>query len=195
MIRIFPFVFFLSLSGHLLADETDMTFMVNTPDDFSPPTAESEFDHDLLKSVDTVGWHNIHVAAENGKSGFSFSVGHFHKMDHPEVLVIGLPVEVSQQLLNIAAVKIAGGNEKLEPYMEYSDFTEGLSIAFVPVDISHYTEYLGYASWYYGSMPRPFPTIQMVWPDRSGLFPWDEGYDARYLAIQPVLGPSNGGTD
>jgi hypothetical protein len=195
MIRIFAYVFFLSLSGHLLADETDMTFMVSVPEDFSPPTAESEFDRNLLKNIDTVGWHNVHVAEENGKSGFSFSVGHFHNMDHPEILVIGLPEEVSHQLLNIAAVKIVGAKEKLEPYKEYSDLTESLSIAFVPVDFSHYAEYLGYAGWYYGSMPKPFPTIQMVWPDRSGLFPWDEGYDVGYLAIQPVLGPSNGAAD
>lgn len=167
----------------------DSMFMKSIPVNFKAPDPESEYDIQLLKNIDELGWYNLHVSEEGGKPAFAFSLGHFHMKNHPEIIVIGLPAEVAHQLLNIAVVKIVGAQEKIELYTKYTDFTEGLSVAFVPVDLEHYGEYLGYANWYYGAMEKPFPAIQMVWPDREGKYPWESGYDKRYLSIQPILGP------
>jgi hypothetical protein len=164
-------------------------FMDAIPRNFTQPVPEGDYDVQLLGKINEVGWHNLHVAEEDGKPAFAFSLGHFHKQNHPEIIVIGLPAETAHQLLNIAVVKIVGAKEKIEPYKKYSDFTEGLSVAFVPVDLKHYGEYLGYANWYYGSMSRPYPAVQMVWPDKVGKYPWESGYDQRFLQIQPILGP------
>jgi hypothetical protein len=45
--------------------------------------------------------------------------------------------------------------------------------------------HLGYALWFYCGMG--FPVLQVVWPDRSGHFPWDPKCVLDAL-IQPVLG-------
>lgn len=163
-------------------------FMTEIPIEFSPPVPENDYDKQLHSQIDELGWHNVHIAEENGMPAFAFTLGHFHKQNHPELIIIGLPAETAHELLNIAVVKIVGAKEAIEPYKKYNDFTESLSVAFVPVDLEHYGEYLGYANWYYGSMPKPFPVMQMVWPDREGKYPWEPGYDKSFLQIQPILG-------
>ncbi|HBO37552.1 MAG TPA: DUF4262 domain-containing protein [Pasteurellaceae bacterium] len=164
-------------------------FMESIPSNFKPPVPEDDYDSQVLDQINEVGWYNIHVAGENGESAFAFSLGYFHKQNHPEIIIIGLSGKQAQQLLNIAAVKVFGAKEKIEPYKKYEYFTESLSVAFVPVDLEHYGEYLGYANWYYGSMSKPYPVLQMVWPDREGKYPWEPGYDQSFLQSQPILGP------
>ena len=172
-----------SLGGAMASE-----FMDAIPNEFSLPNPESDYDKNLLKTLESVGWHNVHISEEGNSPAFAFSIGHFYKFNHPEVIVIGLKPEISQQLLNIVAIKVVGANTKIEPYKEYTDMTEGLSLVFIPVSLEHYGEYLGYANWFYGSMPKPYPVLQMVWPDRAGIFPWEKGYDKRFLQLQPILG-------
>lgn len=163
-------------------------FMGSIPRHFSLPKPESEFDKNLLKTIETTGWYNVHISADGNSPAYAFTIGHFYKMNHPEIIVIGLKPEISQQLLNIVAIKVVGAKTKIEPYKKYADMTEGFSLVFIPVSLEHYAEYLGYANWFYGSLPKPYPVLQMVWPDKAGLFPWDKGYDKRFLQIQPILG-------
>jgi hypothetical protein len=178
----------LLITTNVFAEGTDMTFMSKIPEGFKPPAAESDYDEQLLAKIKEVGWHNVHIAGDKGLPAFAFTIGHFYKQNHPELIVIGLPAETAHKLLNIAVVKVVGAKERIEPYKKYKDFTEGLSVAFVPVGIEHYNEYLGYAGWFYGSMSMPFPALQMVWPDKSGKYPWEKGYDKQFLQLQPILG-------
>ncbi|WP_082111428.1 DUF4262 domain-containing protein [Grimontia sp. AD028] len=184
-----PFLSALIFAAVSTAQGEESVFMDSVPSGFTPPAPESDYDAQLLDKVNELGWYNIHIAEENGSPAFAFSIGHFHKQNHPEIIIVGLPAETAHQLLNIAVVKIVGANEKIEPYKKYTDFTESLSVAFVPVGLEHYGEYLGYANWYYGSMPKPYPVVQMVWPDREGKYPWESGYDRRFSQSQPILGP------
>jgi hypothetical protein len=181
-------LFLVLIASSALSMGSNMTFMEEVPKDFKIPAPESDYDKNLLKQIEELGWHNLHVGEENGLPSFSFSLGHFYKSNHPEIIIIGLPPETANQLLNIAVVKVVGAKDKIEPYRKYKDFTEGLSVAFVPVNLEHYGEYLGYANWFYGSMKKPYPALQMVWPDREGKYPWEKGYDERFLQIQPILG-------
>ena len=53
----------------------------------------------------------------------------------------------------------------------------------VPKDF--YRQYIGYALWFYRSFD--FPVLQCVWPDKAGLFAWQDGYDHRFDQLQPIL--------
>ena len=68
-----------------------------------------------------------------------------------------------------------------------SDIFVGLKACFVEVPFEQYPEYLGTALWFYRKSPQPFPCLQLVWPDRSGRFPWESGCDARLRKDQPIL--------
>jgi len=62
-------------------------------------------DRKLLSDIDRVGWHVVMIPEEDGTPGWSFSVGLFKSFNHPEVVVFGLPLELSGQVINgISAV-------------------------------------------------------------------------------------------
>lgn len=163
-------------------------FMESMPTGFVVPPAETQQDSLILEQIKKVGWYNLHIGQEDNQAAFSFSIGHFQQHNHPELILVGLPAEVANQLLNIAVVKIVGAKERLEPYKKYDDFTEGLAVAFIPVELDFYRDYLGYANWYYGDLPKPYPVLQMVWPDREGYFPWEAEFDTSFKQAQPLLG-------
>lgn len=189
LLKALLWVAFLSSIQVSIAEGVEYVFMDKVPAGFEAPEPENDFDKRLLGTVEEIGWYNLHVSEEEGAPAFAFSIGHFHKHDHPEIIVVGLEPEIAHELLDIAAVKIIGSQQRIAPYKKYADFTEGLSVAFVPVELDRYEEYLGYANWYYGSLPGPYPALQLVWPDRDGRHPWDDGYDESFSQLQPILGP------
>lgn len=163
-------------------------FMQSMPAGFVVPPVETSQDSLILEQIKKAGWYNLHIGQEDNQAAFSFSIGHFQQHNHPELIVVGLSAEVANQLLNIAAVKIVGAKETLEPYRKYDDFAEGFPLAFIPVELAFYRSYLGYANWYYGDLSKPYPVLQMVWPDREGYFPWEAEFDTSFKQAQPLLG-------
>lgn len=47
----------------------------------------------------------------------------------------------------------------------------------------HFANFLGWSRWFYGG--DEFPCLQLVWPDRSGLFPWEPDFDPEFGGDQP----------
>jgi len=154
---------------------------------FHPPAADSALDEQILDRIKTIGWYHVQVEAEGQKPAFAYSLGFYANFGQPEVVVFGLPMEISQRFLDIAAIRIAGAKQPYEMYKPYEDIAEGTKVAFVPVARRHFPAYFGYGGWFYQSVETDFPVIQMVWPDKAGKFPWEQGYDKRYLALQPLL--------
>jgi hypothetical protein len=154
---------------------------------FVVPKPDSDYDRQLLDHVKKIGWYHVHVQAEGQDPAFAFSLGFYANYDHPEIIVIGLKPATAQQLLNIAAISIAGAKSRYETYKPYDDIAEGMRIAFVPVADKYFGEYFGYGRWFYQSKGGKFPALQMVWPDKKGLLPWEAGYDAGFKAVQPLL--------
>jgi hypothetical protein len=52
-------------------------------------------------------------------------------------------------------------------------------------------DYLGTSLWFYRSVGRFFPVLQIVWPDKQCRFPWESGFDEKARELQPVLGTVN----
>ena len=153
---------------------------------FQLRTAEDEHDRKLLADIERVGWHIVHINEDERGPAFSFSVGFYYTFQQPEILIMGLKPEVAQKILSIAVVLMAGG-KTFQPFEPVADFAQGYNSVFVPIKIENYQDYLGYAIWFYRSLPAPFPAMQLVWPDKQGRFPWEQGYDTRYLSSQKPL--------
>jgi hypothetical protein len=169
-----------------VAVEKPLILMNAIPSSFKAPDPEDQYDVQLLDNINNLGWYNIHIEEENNAPAYAFSIGHFHKQNHPEIIVIGLKLEVANKLLNVVALNIIDGDE-IEPFKKYESFIDELTVSFVPIDIEFYGEYLGYANWYYEKLSKPYPVLQMVWPDKKGIYPWEDGYDDNFLEIQPIL--------
>jgi hypothetical protein len=155
-------------------------------ENFELRTAEDESDEKLLADIEKYGWHILGILAEGEEPEYSFTVGLYYQFSHPEILIMGLPANTAKKIINTIGALVKDG-ATFESGQVYSEIIESFSVAFTLVDTRYYKEYLGYGVWFYRSLPKPFPTLQLVWPDKAGLFPWQQGYDQRYKHLQRLL--------
>ncbi len=153
--------------------------------DVALPEPEDDRDRKLLADIARVGWAVLGIPEDDEGPGFAFSIGLYRTFAHPEVILIGLPWEVSSALINDLGAAVKGG-KRYEAGRAYDDLSEGGADFFVAVDRGNYREYLGTAGWFYRGWD--FPVVQMVWPDRRGAYPWDAGSPPGYWRRQPLLG-------
>lgn len=150
------------------------------------PTPKDDHDRAILGDIARVGWSVIQINPDNPgtKPPYSFSVGLYHTHGHPEIAMLGLPHQVAGTIINnIGGLVMLG--KKIEPDRRYDEFTSSGTV-FKTIDPKLYEEYFGYARWLYRS--SNFPMLQCVWPLKSGLYPWDQGYPPDGGKVQPYLG-------
>jgi len=99
-------------------------------------------------------------------------------------VIVGLRDDTAQIFINDIGQRIRDG-ETFETGVDYSDLAKGTSVRFSNVLLHQFPEYIGFALWFYRG--EPFSAIQMVWPDRSGAFPWEPAFAADLRAVQPLL--------
>ncbi len=147
--------------------------------------AEDASDQKLLSDVENHGSHIVQIQEEDDSPQFAFTVGLYYQFLQPEILIMGIGLEMSAQILNDIGDAMRSGR-KITPG-RYNDFIEGFEVELAPIDLSQYEEHLGYATWFYRTLTKPYPAMQCIWPDKSGLFPGDEGYDSRFYSLQKIL--------
>lgn len=158
--------------------------------EFAWPEPEDTQDQQIIAKVQQEEWAAMHVPSQPGKPEYCFTVGHYLYHQRPEILIVGAPTLVAEQLLKKTTLHVQGKLPPLQLGREYPRYIENLSVAFMPIEIEHYNEYLGFANWFYGSLTHVYPAVQLVWSDMNGVFPWQRNYDARFARLQPFLGES-----
>ena len=138
----------------------------------------------VVADVQKHGLHIIHVAAEAG-GGWSYSIGLFHTHRHSELVIVGLPSSTAQVLLNALGARVKAG-ERFSSGVRDGQVLTRYPVQFVTVPESAYRDHFGFANWFYRG--AAFPVLQVVWPDRSGAFPWDPSFDPSLVAVERVLG-------
>lgn len=125
------------------------------------------------------GWALLSVLAGENSPRFTYTVGLAGK-GLPELIIFGLDQTSARPVLNDLARRLVEGlalstGDRLVKIatmhlvaveLSDNDVQENLRLAAVFAD--HFTAF------------------QMVWPDQNGKFPWESGYDSKWLAIQPV---------
>lgn len=139
----------------------------------------------ILKNIEKYGCHLVLIEGDNYLPGFVYSIGLYKNFGHPEVICFGLQTEVMSTIINHACDLIKAG-KTLSPGKNYAGFLEGYDIQFLPVDKEHYADYFGYAGWFY-ERSWSFPALQLVWPDKQHLFPWENGFNPNWKFKQPLL--------
>jgi Domain of unknown function (DUF4262) len=138
----------------------------------------------VLADIDTYGWHGLWIREDAAGPQFSYSIGFYHTLGAPEVIVVGIRHELAHSMLWEAYHRARRG-ETVAPGRFYDGFLDGHAVTFVEVTGDARREYFGFAQWYYKS---DFPALQLVWPSASdGRWPWDGESLAR---VQPLLGPA-----
>ena len=139
----------------------------------------------ILKDVEE---HRVYIAfveSDGYCPRFGYSIGLYKEFNHPELIVIGLDPESTGAIINNAKDEIEKGTRFIEE-VKYQGFLVELPVRFVRVQKGHYSDYLGYAGWY-NDNSFDFPTLQIVWPDRKGKFPWEVAFNETFKFKQPLL--------
>lgn len=123
------------------------------------------------------GWTAISVDDE---AFFTYTVGLPQRFDHPELVVLALESELSQQLAS-AAVDLLRQGHRL-PEGGYSDeVIEGFSVAFVPTSRLFAQKKMLLCRAIYGKVPK---ALHLIVPDKSGYFPWDQACEPTHRRLQ-----------
>jgi hypothetical protein len=146
---------------------------------------EDKSEQKLVDNVAVHGWHCIHILAEGEHVAYSFTVGLFHSYGHPELIIFGLAREVAHDILTIAADAARSGSP-IDLTQPTDAFLKNGHCEFAKVPASAYREHVGSALWYYET--KPFPLYQIVWPSKTGNFPWEPEVSAAFREAQPVIG-------
>lgn len=152
-----------------------------------PTDGLSASDAKVLTDIQAVGWHAVGVFPREHEEGpnWAFSIGLVYSFRHPEVILLGLPLQSCMSVLNVIGTEVKGG-KRYEPGTAYSDILqEPYKCTFRQVHPSHYRNYVGYALWFYEN--DAFPLLQCFWPDKAGRYPWDEGCNGYVANSQPLL--------
>jgi len=138
----------------------------------------------IVADVAEYGWHVMNVFAEEGRPGFSYSIGLSVTFRHPEIILFGLRSETAHQLINLVGNAVQEG-KSFEDGSVSSDFLSGYDCVFLSVPRRFYEDYLGFGLWFYGE--ESFPVLQLVYPDRNGHWPWEPEAGEGFRQAQPVL--------
>jgi Domain of unknown function (DUF4262) len=153
-----------------------------------PPAARDDQDRKLLTDIEQYGWHVVGVEQDDEGPGFVYSVGLYRSFGHPEILVIGLAIDLMFGMVNGVGELVREG-KRFEHLDESGDVLDEFNVAFRQVELANYNDYLGCAQWFHQG--DDFPVLQCVWPDSQRRYPWHPDYSTALRERQPVLSDSS----
>jgi hypothetical protein len=139
----------------------------------------------IIEDVQKYGFHKALIEDDGYLPGFVYSIGFFKTYQHPEIIIFGLKTDVMNNLIHHVGEEIKKGKRFLTG-IDYEGFLSNYPIRFIEVDKEHYSDYLGYCGWFY-NQTFDFPTYQLVWTDKEGKYPWEEGFFEDWKFKQPIL--------
>ncbi len=132
--------------------------------------------------VEERGWTFIFTPMLSEPVNYGYSVGFFRSYGFAEAVVVGVSMDATAAVLGgLAEMLAAGGRPACHVPLDL-----GLTFPIVlrPVPKERARSLLLLADEFYGG--TEYPTVQAVWPDVGGRFPWESGF-VRKGSYQPLL--------
>ena len=148
----------------------------------APIDALDQGERSFVANVREHGWVRTGVSADAEGPGFSFTTGFWVNAGHPELIIFSTKFahDVLWDLF-----RSAKAGDSLPIGTATDKVFANIPAYIFPVAKRHYADYLGWSRWFYGG--DEFPCLQIVWPDREGTFPWEDGFDPKFNGDQPDL--------
>ena len=154
-------------------------------DKFKWPEPDHETDEIIFRNVRQYGCHIVGIG--DAKPPFDFSIGLYLNYGHPELIIFGLPSDNATGIINDVRDRAAAGHTFADGDLSDDLLQEGYKACFRQVPFDVYGDYLGTACWFYAPSWIAFPCLQIIWSDKNGRFPWEEGCVPGVKARQPLL--------
>jgi hypothetical protein len=149
------------------------------------PTPHNHFEHQILDKIEKHGFAHIFVSASETAPSFCYTLGLTKNFNHPELIIVGLPQEVSGGILNVIGRAAIAGNP-VDMTKPSDQVLKGFSALFGevvdPVVFENYTSSAGWLN-----QGQPYKLYQVIWPDNQGLFPWNEKASEPFKRTQTLL--------
>lgn len=129
----------------------------------------------IRHDIQQYGWHVIGVTGNDAIPAFSYTIGLMESYGHPELLVMGLRMEVMHYLLNEAGALVRDGRPILMD-TDMQEFLDDYPVRFRTIHPSNIRDYFGTALNYY--QRNDLPAMQLIYPDKAYKWPWDEAFSA-----------------
>jgi uncharacterized protein DUF4262 len=145
---------------------------------------QGDFLATIMSNIERVGWMAIGVMPtidDPLHTPFTYSIGCYGHDGHPEFIVLGLNPSLAHVLLDGLCRRVAAG-ERFADGEADDKVLEGYPVRFkaLPPDGTP----LNWARNYYGV--EELPALQIVWPDKEGRFPGEEGCEPQYVTAQEI---------
>lgn len=141
-------------------------------------------EQNFVANVREHGWFRTTVIEDESGPGFSYSTGFWISAGHPELIMFGMKAEIAHDVFQ-DLFREAQADSILPVGRRTNAVFANLPAYAFPVAEKFFAEHLGWSRWFYGG--DAFPCLQIVWPDRQGVFPWEVGFDADLEGAQPDL--------
>lgn len=139
----------------------------------------------LIADIGQFGWHVLKVLEDDKGPGFAYSVGLFKTFKHPEIIIVGLKLDLAHILINNIGEDIKNGKH-FQSGQSYTDILDDFKCLMLDVTKDNYKEYVGYGRWYYQG--DNFPLLQCIYPTVKGIYPWETEWPSDIKDLQPILG-------
>jgi len=138
----------------------------------------------LFADIAEHGVHIVHEAEHGERPVFAYTVGMWHSFGQPEIIVIGLPREVAQDLLDNLADEVDGGR-RFGAGEQHGGLVRDYPVRLLRVNDAQAAQWLPLVGWAYER--SDVPCLQLVYPDKQGRWPWQPDVRDGFRRIQPVL--------
>ncbi len=144
-------------------------------------------DQKLLTDITEFGWHVVKVMEEGENPRFAYSVGLYDSFGHPEIIMVGLKFDLLHLLINNIGEEIRNGKQ-YTPGKFYAEILDDFNCLMLKMEKKYYSDYMGYANWYYKRQNKDFPVLQCIYPTVKGIYPWEKDWPNEIKNLQPILG-------
>jgi hypothetical protein len=144
----------------------------------------NEAEKKIIKNIDEYGCHVTTVFDPNGDDPtFCYSTGIMKTYGSPEIIVVGLSVDLGHSIVNNYAGRLKAG-AKFGVGNFYPDFLGGFDVTFGEVSQSNKEKYMLSSCWFNGN---EFDALQLIYPTTKGVWPWAKEATESFHAVQPSL--------
>ena len=150
----------------------------------APGDALDEGERNFVEGIRNHGWMQTQALDEDNAPGFCFTTGFQASIGHPELICFKIDREVANEIFWLL-YRCARNGKPVPRSVRTAGVLRHDEAYVFPVAKRHYAAYLGWSRWFYRG--DDFDCLQIVWPDEAGVFPWEDGFDARYADAQVDL--------